>query len=213
VPNGYGFGSLMIADSTNPLAMGISYTFATYGGADRRWAHLTNVALSYAIADLIHIGVTTRHQVIVGPKPANSITMNAGLLIKPAQWITFGFSAHNLINVYNPDIRRYFVASIAMQILGQLSPAFDLRIDALNGNDAARLSYHGGVEWLIAETFPIRAGYEYDGIANGVPNAFHHYVSGGIGWFSNGSGVDVAYRHEIGGTLGQLISLTLKLQL
>lgn len=212
VPLGYGFGSVMVADSTNPLAMGISYTFATYGGAERRWAHLTNVALSYAIADLIHIGITTRHQVIVGPKPANSITMNAGLLVKPTQWLTFGFSGHNLIHVYNPDVRRYFVASIAAQILGQLSPAFDFRMD-FNDPSGAKFSYHGGLEWLIAETFPIRAGYAYDGIANGVPNASHHYVSGGIGWFSSGSGIDFAYRHEIGGTKGQLLSLTLKLQL
>jgi hypothetical protein len=157
VPQGYGFGSLAIADSTNPVAMGISYTFATYGGGDRRWAHLTNVSVAYAIADLIHIGITTRHQVIVGPKPANSITMNAGLLIRPVQWLSFGFSGHNLINVYNKDIRRYFVASVGLQILGQLTPAFDLKIDAFNDEQPARLSYHGGLGVARAPLVPRRA--------------------------------------------------------
>lgn len=208
VPQGYGFASLAVADSTNPLSMGISYNFVTYGGAERRtYGHLTTAALAYAFGDLIHIGVTTRHHVLVGPKPANSITINGGLIVKPAQWLSLGFSGHNLISVYHPDITRYFVASIGVQILGQLTPAFDLRMD-FNQADP-RLAYHAGVEWLIAETFPIRLGYQFDGIATGN----HQYLSGGIGWFSAGSGVDFAYRHELGGTKGQLLSLTLKLQL
>jgi hypothetical protein len=205
VPQGYGFGSVGLADSTNPLSMGISYHFVTYGGEARRWAHLTTVALAYAFGDLIHIGLTTRHHVIVGPKPANSITLNAGLIAKPVSWLTLGFSGHNLIHVYNPDITRYFVASVGVQILGQLTPAFDLRMD-FNQPDP-RLAYHAGIEWLIAQTFPVRIGYQFDGIAN------HQYISAGVGWFSDGSGIDFAYRHEIEGNKGQLLSLTLKLQL
>ena len=54
---------------------------------------------------------------------------------------------------------------------------------------------------------PVRIGYQFDGIAN------HQYLSGGIGWFSDGSGIDFSYRHELGGQEGRLISLTLKLQL
>jgi hypothetical protein len=97
------------------------------------------------------------------------------------------------------------VASISAQIVNQLSPAFDLHMD-FNQPDP-RLSYHAGIEWLIAQTFPLRVGYEYDGIWN------HQYLSGGIGWFSDGSGIDLSYRHELGGQSGKLISLTLKLQL
>lgn len=205
VPLGYGYGSLSIADSTNQLAMGISYTFATFGGEARRWAHLTTLAMSYAIADWIHLGITTRHHVLIGASNTNSISMNAGLMFRPVQWLTFGFSGHNLIPVWNRDVSRYFVASISAQILGQLTPAFDLRMD-FNQPDP-RLAYHGGLEWLIAETFPVRIGYQYDGIMN------HQYLSGSIGWFNQGSGVDVAYRHELGGQEGRYISLTIKLQL
>lgn len=209
VPLGYGFGSVAVADSTNPLAMGISYHFATFGGTGdtpRRWAHLTTASMAYAFGDLIHVGFTTRHHVIVGPKSANSISINGGLIVRPVQWLTLGFSGHNLIHVYNPDISRYFVASAAVQILGQLTPAFDLRMD-FNDPSRARLAYHGGIEWLIAQTFPIRVGYQFDGIIN------KQYFGGGVGWFSEGSGIDFAYRHELGGSEGQLLSLTLKLQL
>lgn len=205
VPQGYGFGSIALADSTNPLAMGISYHFATFGGLERRWAHVTTMALAYALGDLIHLGLATRHHVLVGASNTNSITMNAGLIVRPVQFLTIGFSGHNLIPNYNVDLSRYFVASIAAQFAGQLTPSFDLRMDF--NQPQARLAYHAGIEWLIAQTFPIRIGYQYDGIAN------HQYLGGGIGWFSEGSGIDFAYRHELGGQQGQMLSLTLKLQL
>jgi hypothetical protein len=205
VPQGYGFGSVAVADSTNPLSMGISYHFATFGGEQRRWAHLTTVALAYTFGDLIHIGFATRHHVLVGARNTNSISINAGLIAKPTQWLTLGFSGHNLISVYQEDISRYFVASIGVMILGQLTPTFDLRMDFNQVNP--RLAYHAGIEWLIAQAFPIRIGYQMDTIAG------HQYLSAGIGWFNEGSGIDVAYRHELGGGEGRLISLTLKLQL
>jgi hypothetical protein len=207
IPQGYANGSLALADSTNPLAMGISYNFATFsdpGGTQRRWAHLTTLALSYAIADWIHLGVTTRHHVLVGASNTNSISMNAGLVIRPVEFLTFGFSGHNLIPVYNRDVSRYFVASVSALILGQLTPIFDLRMDF---EPTAKFAFHGGLEWLISQTFPVRIGYQYDGIMN------HQYLSAGVGWFNQGSGIDFAYRHELGGQEGRLIALTLKLQL
>lgn len=205
IPQGFGFGSLALADSTNPLAAGVSYTFATFGGPERRWAHLTTLALSYGIADIVHIGIATRHHVLVGASNTNSISMNAGIVVHPVSFLSIGFSAHNLIPVYNRDVTRYFVASISAQLFNQLTPVFDLRMD-FNQPDP-RLAYHGGIEWLIAQAFPVRIGYQYDGIAN------HQYLSGGIGWFNEGSGVDLSYRHELGGQDGRLVSLTLKLQL
>lgn len=205
VPNGMGMGTLALADSTNPVAAGISYQFVTFGGLQRRWAHITTMALSYALGDWIFLGVSGRHHIIVGATNTNSITMNAGLLIRPVQFLSIGISGHNLIYNFNPDITRYFAVSASALLFNQLTPAFDLRAD-FNG-PTPRFAYHGGLEWLIAMTVPIRAGYQYDGIQN------HHYVSGGIGWFAEGSGVDLAYRHEIGGAEGRLLSLTLKLQL
>jgi hypothetical protein len=205
VPNGMGYGTLGLADSTNVLAGGISYHFVTFGGLERRWAHVTTVALSYSLAEWIHLGVAARHHVIVGASNTNSITMNAGLLVKPAPWLSLGVSGHNLINNFNKDITRFFVASASALILGQLTPCFDLRADF---NQASpRFAYQGGLEWLIAMTVPVRLGYQYDGIMN------HQYLSAGIGWFTEGSGVDLAYRHEIGGAEGRLIALTVKLQL
>lgn len=205
IPQGYGYGTLGVADSTNQVAAGISYHFATFGGSQRRWAHLTTLDLAYAFGDMIHIGVAVRHHVLVGASNTNSVSMNAGVVVRPVEWLTIGFSGHNLISVFNRDIPRYFVASIGAQILGQLTPAFDFTMDF--NQPIMRYQIHGGLEWLISNTFPVRLGYEYDGIYN------HHYLGGGIGWFSDGSGVDLSYRHEIGNQNGRMLVLTLKLQL
>jgi hypothetical protein len=204
VPNGMGFATVGVADSTGPVAMGLSYHFATFGGLERRWGHITTVALSYSIADWIHLGVSGRHHVLIGASQTNSITMNAGLVIRPLPFVSIGVSGHNLINNFNADITRYFVASASAMLFEQLSPCFDLRAD-FNG-PTPRFAYHGGLEWLIGASVPVRVGYQYDGIMN------HHYVSGGLGWFVQGSGIDLAYRHELGGAEGRMVALTLKLQ-
>jgi opacity protein-like surface antigen len=191
------------------VAAGLSYAFATFGGIDRRWAHVTTLALSVPIADFLHLGVAVRHHALVGASNTNSVSLNAGIVFRPAEWLSLGISGHNLIPVYNIDITRYFVASVSSLIVGQLTPVFDLTVDFNQANP--KLAYHGGVEWLIANTVPVRVGYEYNGITG------HQYFSFGLGYFSNGSGIDLAYRHELGApsdgyAAGRLLSISLKLQ-
>lgn len=202
---GAGYFNIAVADSTTTLAAGISYQFATYGGTERRWAHTTTLALAYPLADFLHVGVAARYNAIVGASPTNSVTMNAGLVVKPADFLSISFSGHNLVPNYNVDLPRYFVASVSGLFLKQLTPVFDLWLDF--NQPAARFSFRGGVEWLVADTFPLRLGYQYDGIVN------KQYVGAGIGYFSGGSGIDLAYRHELSNGKGQLVALTLKLQL
>lgn len=204
IPQGYGNASLALLDSTNSLAMGISYHFATYGGFERRWAHITTLALAFPIADWLHIGLAGRNHILVGATNTNSITVNAGIIFRPGEWLSLGFSGHNLIPNYNVDITRYFVASASSLLFSQLTPAVDVRFDF--NQQTPRYAVHAGLEWLIAQVVPIRAGYEWDGIMG------HQYISGGLGYFSSGSGVDLAYRHELGGAGGKMISLTIKLQ-
>lgn len=204
IPLGYGNASLGIMDSTAAVAAGVSYQFVTFGGTERRWAHLTTLAVSLPLGDILHLAVAGQYHALVGASNTSSFSVNAGLIFHPATWLTLGLSGHNLISNYNVDLSRYFVASVSSLLFSQLTPAFDLRGDF---NQATpRFAFAGGLEWLIAETVPVRAGYQYDGIAS------HQYISFGLGYFSNGSGVDVAYRHELSGEAGRMVSLTVKLQ-
>jgi len=212
IPQGYGMAQAALADSASSVvAAGVSYQFATFGEQDRRWSHITTMAMAYAIADWLHIGVAGRHHVITGGSTTNSITMNAGIIVRPWQFLSIGVSGHNLINNYNKDITRYFVASVAGMFFNQLSPVFDLWADF--NQPAPRFAYHAGLEWLIANTVPVRVGYQYDAIAG------HQYIAFGVGYFNEGSGIDLSYRHEVAidkdhpGDGGRMLALTLKLQL
>jgi hypothetical protein len=205
IPHGFGLATLALADSTNWLAAGAAYQFVTYGAFERRWAHLTTGAFAVALADWLHLGFALRHQVLVGASSTNSMTANAGFIFRPTELLSLGFSGHNLVNNFNRDITRYFVASVSSQLFGQLSPAFDLRMDF--NQPMARFAFLGGLEWLISQTFPLRIGYSYDGITN------HQHLSFGVGYFLEGSGIDFSYRHELGGAEGRMLSATLKMQL
>lgn len=202
---GYGYGTFGVADSTNALAAGVSYQFTTFGGLERRWAHITTLALAWAPADFLHLGVAARYDVLLGASNTNSMTVNAGLIVRPASFVTLGFSGHNLIANYNVDLPRYFVASASALLWKQLTPAFDVTMDF--NQASARFAFAVGLEWLAAETFPLRLGYQHDGITG------RQYLGLGVGYFDEGSGVDLAYRRELSGAGGDLIALTLKLQL
>ncbi len=206
VPLGYGLGTAAVSDSiSTDVAAGVAYDFVTYGALDRRWAHLTTFALAMPLSPMVHLGASVRHQIITGATNTNSITANAGLVVRPVSFLTLGVSGHNLLPNYNRDLTRYFAGSVAMLLFGQLSPCFDVRADFNAG--APRFAWHGGVEWLIGLSYPLRAGYEKDDITG------HQYVSGGVGIFDEGSGVDFAYRQELGGDGGRMVALTIKLQM
>lgn len=204
VPLGYGAASVRTADSSTFVAAGVAYDFATYGSDARRWAHLVTVAAAVPALKWLHLGLALVNHNILGASSTNSVTLNAGILFRPVQWLTFGASAHNIISNFNVDIPRYFVASAGAIIVNQVTLAFDAHFDI--NKSYLRMAYHGGAEWLIAKMVPVRLGYEYNDIVGA------QYVSGGIGYFSAGSGVDIAYRHELNGRGGKMVTLTLKYQ-
>lgn len=205
VPNGFGFGGISIVDSsTNDLAYGQSYTLATFDSPyGRSTAHINSTAMAYPIADWLHLGVSARYQLIYGPYATNSITMSSGLAVRLFDVWIVGFSGHNLIGVNSPLVNRYFALSTSASF-GMLTPSFEWRMDF--NAPFPRWAFAAGIEWIAGEIVPIRAGLVWDDITG------TRYVSGGLGFFSDGSGIDVSYRHEIGGYHGRLIAVTIKLQ-
>jgi hypothetical protein len=205
IPNGFGLATVALADSTTAVAAGVAYQFVTYGGQERRSAHLSTLALATGLGEVLHVGISARHQVIVGATNANSIAVAAGLALRPVEWLTLGVSGHNLNATYNRDVTRFFVGSVSGLFLNQLSPAVDVRADF--NLPTPRFALHAGLEWLVDKTWPLRIGYERDGIRG------REFLSGGVGYFDAGSGVDLGYRHELGGDGGRMIALTAKLQI
>lgn len=205
--NVWGYAGISISDSiTNDVAAGVAYQMVSLGNGDtRRLAYLTTAASAYPLSQNFHLGVAVRHQVITGTDNTNSVTMSAGLIFRPFDELCFSVSGHNLIGVWSDDVPRYFTFGISSLIGGQFTPTVELRTD-FNDPSGTKVHFSGGLEWLAGDTFPLRIGYSYDQISG------TQHVGLGVGYFTEGSGVDLSYRHEINGTEGKVLALTIKIQ-
>jgi hypothetical protein len=200
------FGMVAVADSvTSPLAAGVSYQLVTLGkDLERSTAHVNTLAMALPLADSFLIGVSTRYLLLRGARQANAITGDAGLLFRPSPVFALGVSSHNLIGTGNPELTRYHSAHVAV-LAGMLNLAADVRAD-FETNNRTTLTYSGGLELVLGQSFPVRAGYTWDGFTRSSQ------VGVGLGLLTPGGGLDLAYRHDFGGEDGRLVALTFKLQ-
>lgn len=204
----FGFLNTVAYDSrTSELAAGVSYHFISIGrGPEQRYAHFTTVALAAGASDTIHFGLSGHYVVESGAQSRNGITLDAGMAVRLSDAITLAVSAHNVIDVHNKDLPRYYAAGVGYT-KGLLTLAVDLRADFSSTLPKSELTPGAGIEYLAGGSFPLRAGYTYDSLTNS------HFVSGGLGVVGDGGGLDFAYRQEIGGSEQHLIALTFKIQL
>lgn len=201
----FAFGTVAVADSaTSSVAAGVAYHFAsllTEGG--RVTSHLTTMSFGVPIAAGIHLGASAKHAGMTGALSANAISMDAGLLVQLGAFAA-SVSGHNLIDVSNPLLGRYYVSSLAF--LGRLFTAIaDVR--ATFEGPSPNFLFAGGVEYVAGEGIPLRVGYSID------PARGQSWVSGGVGLISEGGGIDFGYRHELGGLDGRMFALTLRMQM
>ncbi|MBI3181752.1 MAG: hypothetical protein HYZ28_06380 [Myxococcales bacterium] len=203
----FGFGTVSVLDSvTSELAAGVSYYLVSAGRADARsLSHLSTLALSMPLSSSVLIGASTRHVLVSGAYETNGVTMDAGVLVRALDALVLGFSGHNLIDLGNPMLERYYALSLAF-LGGLFTAAADLKGDVAP-EGGLRLAYSGGVEYVAGGGFPVRAGYTYDARQG------RHHLSAGVGVMVEGGGLDLGYRHELGGEGGRLIALTFRLQL
>lgn len=202
----FAFGNVSILDSsTNIIAAGLAYHLGSIGrGASRRIAHFNTVSSSIPLSENFMMGASVRHLLMTGAREANAITVDAGLLMRLFAGLTISLSGHNLIDVSNPDLTRYYALALGYSA-GSFNVAADLRAD-FGIAPTVQLAVNAGAEYVVAGSFPIRVGYTLDRISG------RQDLSGGLGIYIEGIGVDAAYRHELGGTNGHLVALTLRLQ-
>lgn len=201
----YAYGSATVLDSqTNPMAAGLSYHLVSFGrGEERRTAHINTVALGFPLADALHIGVSAHHLLMTGAVEANAITGDAGVLLRLFEALQIGASAHNLIDIHHPEMSRYYTFSAAF-MLGLFSAAVDVRAD-FERPEGQTWMLNAGAEYVFGNGFPLRAGYTFDSSTG------QHYLSGGLGFFTEGGGIDIGYRHELNGS-GRFLALTVRMQ-
>jgi opacity protein-like surface antigen len=202
-----GLLGVSVLDSTSSrLAMGIDYHWVSLGrGGARTSAHLSSLGVGLPLSQAVMLGAVARYLRLSGESRfANSVTADAGLLLRLSNNFMAGVSAHNLIDTGNPELTRYFTAHVGV-LTQQLTVAGDVRADFVT-EDKRTFTYSAGLEYLVGQMLPLRAGYTYDGFRR------TSQLSTGLGFVSEGGGgLDLAYRHDLGGEKGRLLALTLKL--
>jgi opacity protein-like surface antigen len=200
------FGMVSVADSsTSVLAGGVTYQLLSLGkGAQRATAHINTVSTALPIAESLLIGVSTRYLLMRGARQANAVTGDAGILFRPSEAFALGVSGHNLIGTGNPELTRFYSAHAAV-LAGLLSVAADVRAD-FETYKRTTFTYSGGVEYVLGQSFPIRAGYTWNGFTRASE------LGVGLGLLTPGGGLDLAYYHDFGGEKGRLVALTFKVQ-
>jgi hypothetical protein len=204
----FGFGNVTIMDSvTTSVTAGVSYQFVSMGLDElRSIAHYTTLALAIPISDRLLVGISARYLNLSGLYNANGITMNAGVVFRATDALTVGVSGENLVDINTPLVRRGASLSFGYSG-GAISLGADVRSEFLPEVSGPLFTYSFGGEYLAGMTFPLRLGYSYDNFTSS------QFVSGGLGYVSEGSGLDLSYRHEIGGSQGRLFVATVKIQI
>ncbi len=201
------FAGVSVMDGkTSDLAAGLDYHLVSLSnGGSRTTAHFSTLAFALPITPGVLIGTSVHYLKGNGLLLANATTVDAGLLVRFNEGLNLGVSAHNLIDTHNEELTRYYSAHMGF-LAGLFALAADVRGD-YQSREKAVYTYHGGVEYLLGEAIPVRLGYSYDGFKQ------TSQLGVGLGFLTGeGGGIDVGYRHDLGGPKGRLLAISIKLQ-
>jgi len=175
-------------------------------GIRRQWTDL-RLSLAYPIADRLHVGLTGRYLRVnqgtsrgpLGPSLAsdgtsdepivNEFTFDAGIAVALAEHLRLAISGRNL-TAPGTGLMPLAVAGG----LGWSNQTFSIEADSLvdfTTFGSARMRMMGGAEVLLADHFPLRAGYRYDA---GMRT---HAVGLGAGYVDRRFSIEVGGRRDV----------------
>jgi hypothetical protein len=206
------FGAAGVMDSTNPLAAGVTYHLIAFGEVnDRSLAHLNSLALSIPVTESLHVGASAHYLYATGALRANAVTGDAGVALRLGENLAVAVGGHHLIPTGHPELSTYWTGSASF-IAGLVAAAADVRLEP-RPNLSPLWGLNVGGEYVMGSGFPVRVGYSFVQRASpGDPEvtALSHFLSAGLGYITEGGGLDVAYRHELTG-VGRAVAVTLRI--
>jgi opacity protein-like surface antigen len=201
------FGGVSIMDAkTSDLAAGLDYHILSLrSGEGRATGHFSTLAFALPITPGVLIGSSIHYLRLNEPRRSNASTVDVGILLRFSDSLMTGFSAHNLIDTHNVELTRYYSLH-AGYLSGLLTVAADVRAD-FESQARRVLTYSAGAEYILGQALPVRLGYTYDGFQKASQLGL------GLGLMTEGGGgIDLGYRHDLGGQKGRLLALTIKMQ-
>ncbi len=207
--SGHGFETNVVDMKSNPyVGMGIGFLYQHAAPMDDVTEHLIHLRFGFAVPlanNVISLGVGGLYSHILhnGDKLLGQFSLDAGLVVRPLEWLSIGFSAQNLIV---GDYKMYMPRMIAVGIsagsidLG-LNAMFEASFNISSDNIGKSGSYGVGVEYVLQKLVPIRIGYRFEG-------SDHHVLTAGLGYrHAEGLfGLDLAYQHHFADYSNEVIS-------
>jgi hypothetical protein len=186
------FGAAAVDSQTSSVAAAVAYSRVLNSGFN---GGIYDLALATAISTGLYLGVTGEYLKLSGPVGSgiNAFTASTGLYWEAHPLIAFGVAGYNLIPIgHRQTVPPGVGAGISigsdriLHVNADWRGQFDPQGKVLN-------TYSAGAEVLVADMFPLRAGYLNDEWRNG------QWWSAGVGFVSaSGVAFDIGYRQAIG---------------
>ncbi|BDG10450.1 PorV/PorQ family protein [Anaeromyxobacter paludicola] len=199
---------LSVVDSAGAsVAAGMAYTRFPAGKTQGNAYHL---ALATPIGESLFFGVTGKYFQVDGPGDrVRDLNADAGLYWRVNSYLSLGAAGYNLLSSsHREQMPRGAGVGIALgdersfHVVGDWRGDFD-RKDAKLTN-----AWSGGVEYLLAEMFPLRAGFVSDDTLGGS------FWTAGAGIVTAGGvALDVGYRQAVDDGSRRTVGVALKMML
>ncbi len=194
-------GGAIVDSKTQPqLAVGAAYGYV-FSDPDEELevsGHDARLGFAHAVRENVaFVGMALRYLHYDRADPVEDtkgFTLDAGLLFSLSPSFHLGLTGRNLIDHDDPTFPREAGGGIAYTG-GIFVLDFDTVFDFTTA-DKAKPVYSVGGEALVAETFPLRAGFEYNTALDAK------FVGGGIGFMSSEAGasgtqLNIAFRQNL----------------
>jgi hypothetical protein len=203
-----------------------------------RTGHAAGLSLSMRLGDYFMLGFTTKYlhfdttaPLPAGTKPSqltfdtvNGVTWDVGLLVRAGDKFNISAIAYNLWDHGSRESPLSLGIGLAYIPLPVLSINFDTVIN-FTGNQDLNVDGNGkrtldsrisarlgpGIQWVISNKVPLRAGYIYDSELRGHNSSGSSYLTLGVGYLSQQFGIDLGYRVKVGGGLENYLMLGARL--
>jgi hypothetical protein len=203
------YGASVVDSISSSVGVGISYLRADEG---LYTGGIWHGVLTGPIAEGLNLGVSAKYLSVdptslagPGARSSDAITMDAGLYWQVARLVSVGAAGYNLVSIANEAIAPQGAgAGIGVGSDQSFQVTADWRADFETGG-ATTNRYAAGVEVMLGEAVPIRAGWMRDEKLGG------QWWSAGAGLVTrNGVALDFGYRQSLDDPNARTIAATLK---
>lgn len=192
-------GANIVDSKTKPnLAVGIAYAYQfTDSGTNAVDGHDARIGFAHPLVpNELSVGLSMRYLHIdrdLGDD-LRGFTLDAGLIYSPSGSIHVGLVGQNLINRDDPTVPR--LAGGGLSYTGELVTAVVDVVADFDSAESTKPVVSVGLETVLAESVPLRAGFERNQATE------QQYVSGGMGFLGGSGGpqssqLSLSYRQNL----------------